>query len=122
MLADAERDLDAGRLDAAGLRRVADDLVLEVLREMEGVGLSVVGDGGVRARDRALPWISALGGVRAGDVATLPGGEPVTRPIVAGGITRSDAVTVRDWTFAAGQSELIVKQTTLGPYSLAALA
>ncbi len=122
VLGDAERDLDAGRLDAAGFRSVADDVVREVLHEMEVVGLAVVGDGGVRTRDRALPWIEGLAGLRAGPAATLPDGEAVTRPVMESPITRPAPVTVRDWQFAAEQSELIVKQTLLGPYTLAALA
>jgi len=122
VLADAERDLAAGRLDEAGLRAVTDGLVREVLHEMEVVGLGVIGDGGVRTPDRALPWIDGLGGLRAGDPATLPDGETVTRPIVEDEISRPGPVTLRDWQFAAGQSDLIVKQAILGPYTLAALA
>jgi methionine synthase II (cobalamin-independent) len=53
---------------------------------------------------------------------TLADGEPVTVPVVHGDIRWTRPVTVRDWTFANDETELLVKQTMLGPYTLAALA
>src|SRR5437870_12828481 len=104
VLADAERDLAAGRLDRAGLRAVTDGMVREVLHEMEVVGLGVIGDGGVRTPDRALPWIDGLGGLRAGAPATLPDGETVTRPTLENGIRRRRPAPSRAGQFAPAQS------------------
>jgi 5-methyltetrahydropteroyltriglutamate--homocysteine methyltransferase len=121
-LGQAAQDLLEGRIDEAGHRAVADDFVREILDEMAVVGLGIVGEGGVRAVDRTLPWIESLDGLAAGEPAVLADGEHVTRPIVEGDIRWTRPVTVRDWTFAAGETELLVKQTMLGPYTLATLA
>ena len=121
-LGQAEADLRAGRIDEAAYRAVADGFVREVLDEMATVALGIVGDGGVRAADRAVPWIRGLEGLQAGERIALPGGEVVTRPVTTGAVRWHEPVLVRDWTFAREASELIVKQTMLGPYTLAALA
>jgi hypothetical protein len=118
----AEADLRAGRIDEAAYRDVADAFVREVLDEMAVVTLGIVGDGGVRAVDRTLPWIHGLDGLQAGERVALPGGEVVTRPVVTRTVGWQEPVLVRDWTFASRESELVVKQTMLGPYTLAALA
>src|SRR5438445_6073123 len=122
LLGDAERRLLEGDLDADGFRAVADEFVREILGEMAVVELGIVGEGGVRAHDRIIPWIRGLEGLAAGDHTTLPDGEPATRPIAQDTVLWTRPVTVRDWQFAAGQTDLPVKQTMVGPYSLAALA
>src|SRR4051794_22469245 len=121
-LGQAERDLAAGPIDEAGYERVADDFVREILDEMAVVGVQIGGDGGVRAPDRVLPWITGLHGVSAGEPAVLPGGEAVTRLIVEGSPRWTRPLFVRDWTFADASTDLLTKQTLIGPYSLAALA
>jgi methionine synthase II (cobalamin-independent) len=122
VLADAERDLREGRIDDEAYRAAADDFVREILDEMAVVELGIVGEGGVRACDRVLPWILGLDGVSAGDATTLPDGEPVTRPVVSGPVSWSGPISVRDWLFADDASDLFVKQTIVGPYTLASLA
>ena len=121
-LGQAETDLLEGRIDAAGYRDVADDYVREILNEMAVIELGIVGDGGVRARDRALPWINGLEGLSVAGVTKLPDGEAVSRPAATGPVRWPGPVTVRDWQFADGETDLFVKQMLLGPYTLAALA
>ena len=104
-LGQAEADLRAGHIDEAAYRVVADGFVQEVLDEMAIVTLGIVGDGGVRAADRALPWIRGLAGLQAGERVALPGGEVVTRPVVSGDVRWHDAVLVDDdSSFAATKS------------------
>jgi methionine synthase II (cobalamin-independent) len=122
VLGQAEADLVEGRIDREAYRATADAFVREILEEMAVVELAIVGEGGIRARDRVLPWIDGLAGMAAGEATTLPDGEPVTRPVVTGAVSWTGPVTVRDWQFADAQSELIVKQTLIGPYTLAALS
>src|SRR5215210_7588921 len=115
-LTQAALDLVDGRIDEDAHRAVADDFVREILDEMAVVGLGVVGEGGVRFPDRALPWIRSLDGVSAGTTVVLADGEPATRPVVDGEIRWTGPVTVRDWAFAAAETPLLVKQTLLGPF------
>ena len=122
VLGDAERSLHNGTLDDDGYHALADAFVREVLDEMAVVGLGIVGEGGVRAHDRIIPWIRGLDGLEAGDATTLPDGEPATRPMVTDTVRWTHPITVRDWQYADGQTDLLVKQTMIGPYSLAALA
>lgn len=122
MLGDAERRLREGTLDADGARAIADDFVREILDEMAVVGLAIVGEGGVRAHDRSIPWIRGLEGLDVGAPTTLPDGEPATRPLATGTVRWTRPITVRDWQFADAQTDLPVKQTMIGPYTLAGLA
>jgi methionine synthase II (cobalamin-independent) len=122
LLGEAERDLCERRIDEGRYQAAADAFVREVLAEMAVVGLGIVGDGGARARDRTVPLIDGLGGLARGSETTLPGGEPVTRPLVEGLVRWTRPLTVRDWQFAQGETDLPVKQTTIGPYTMAALA
>lgn len=122
LLGDAERRLREGRLDEAGWEEVADEYVREILAEMAVVELAIVGEGGVRSPDRVLPWIHGLEGLTAGGETTLADGEAATRPVVRGPVRWTSPLMVRDWQFADGETDLYVKQTMVGPYSLAALA
>lgn len=122
LLGQAERELREGQLDDVGYQAVADEFVREILAEMGVVQLSIVGEGGVRARDRVQPWIEGLDGLSVGGDTTLPDGEPVSRPVVGGPVAWVQPVSVRDWQFADGETDLTVKQTLVGPYTLAALA
>jgi 5-methyltetrahydropteroyltriglutamate--homocysteine methyltransferase len=122
VLGPAERDLREARIDAARYQAIADDFVREILKEMAVVQVSIVGDGGVRWPDRVLPLIDALDGLSAGGEVTLPDGEPATRPMVTGPVRWTRPITVRDWQFANAETNLWVKETVIGPYTLAALA
>src|SRR5438132_12509535 len=122
LLGEAERVLRDRRLDNSGYQAVSYYYFREILNVMAVVQLSIVGDGGVRARDRALPWIQGLDGLSAGEDAVLPDGEPATRPIVTGPIRWTAPITVRDWQFANGETDLWVKEALVGPYTLASLA
>jgi len=122
VLGDAGRDLREGRLDDAGYQAVADAFVREIIAEQHVVQLGIVGEGGVRARDRVLPWINGLTGLSAAREILLPDGESATQPIVTGPVTWLHPVTVRDWEVADAGADVWVKQTIVGPYTLAALA
>jgi methionine synthase II (cobalamin-independent) len=121
-LAEADLALVEGRLDEAGHRAVADDFVREVLREMGTIELGIGGDGGVREPDRARPLVDGLAGLARGEVTHLPDREVVTRPIVEGPVRWERPIFVEDWRFANAETDLFVKQTLIGPYTLAALA
>jgi hypothetical protein len=118
-LDDILREVDAGRLPTTA----ADAFVREIVAEQATVGLHIGGDGGVRLPDRVLPLIRGLTGLAPGDGTTFPDGEAATRPVVTGPVGWTAPISVADWEFAADASnEMLVKQTLLGPYSVAALA
>jgi methionine synthase II (cobalamin-independent) len=121
-LGDADRALEEGRLDEAGHRTIGDDFVREILREMGTIELGIAGDGGVRDPDRARPLIDGLAGLVRGEVTQLPDRERVTRPVVQGPVSWEAPILVPDWQFANAETDLFVKQTLIGPYTLAALA
>lgn len=123
VLGEADAGLAAGRLSPAEARAAADQFIREIVNEQATVGLHVGGDGGVRHRDRVLPLIGGLAGLAAGEAITFPDGEAATRPLVTGPVTWTGPITVADWEFAADVTDtLLVKQTLVGPYTIAALA
>jgi methionine synthase II (cobalamin-independent) len=123
VLGRVDEGLAAGRLSAAEARAAADAFVREIVAEQATVGLHIGGDGGVRLPDRVLPLIRGLRGLAPGEAMTFPDGEAATRPLVEGAVSWTAPITVADWTFAADASdEMLVKQTLIGPYTLAALA
>ena len=105
-MGDADRDLESGRIDAAGHRAVEDDFVREILTEQGVVELAIVSDGGVRLRDRVLPWIAGLSGLAAGEETSLPDGERVTRPRLVGQV---------QWTAPVLVPRLAVRGPGIGP-------
>lgn len=121
-LGEAEGRFLAAELTAADRAASADAYVAEVLAEQARAGLALLADGGVRERDRLLPLIRGLAGLDPGGTATLPTGETVTAPRVSGPIAWTDPILVADWSFAAGRSELPVKQVLIGPYTIGRLA
>ena len=107
VLGQAEATCAPGAIDEAGYQAVADEFVREILDEMAVVQLAIVGDGGVRARDRVLPWIRGLDGLAAGErrrrcpTASRRRGRVVDRRRSAG----RAPLSVRDWTFADAATE-----------------
>ena len=122
LLLPAEAAVRAGSSTRAEFLEVADDFVHEIAAEQVRAGLSLLADGGVRHPDRLLPLIEGLGGLVPGSRGALPSGEPVTRPVVAGGVTWTAPITVDDWQFLAGLSDLPAKQVLLGPYTIGRMA
>lgn len=121
-LGDADRRFLAGELPAADHAAIVEAFVAEVVHEQARAGLAFLGDGGVRDPDRLLPLTRGLGGLEPGPTATLPTGEIVTAPRVSGPIAWAAPITVAGWTFAAGLTDLPVKQALIGPYTIGRLA
>ena len=94
----------------------------DIAAEQVRAGLSLLADGGVRHPDRLLPLIEGLDGLVPGSRGALPSGEPVTRPVVAGRLAWSAPITVDEWQFLAGLSDLPAKQVLIGPYTVGRLA
>ncbi len=63
-LLEARAEAQAGRLDAAGLRKVEDDAIREIVRFQEDVGLKSITDGEFRRTYFHIDFLEQLGGVK----------------------------------------------------------
>jgi methionine synthase II (cobalamin-independent) len=102
--------------------RPGDELWPELLAEQEKAGLAILTETGARWADRVAPIAAGVAGLEAGEPVALPGGELVTRLRVVDGLGRRGPLLVEAWHEAAARTELPVKQTLVGPYTLGRLA
>jgi len=84
--------------------------------------IGIVGDGRRTVAGSGAAWIHGLAGLELGGDATLPDGEPVLDPVATGGHPLGWPVTVPDSNSRDAETALPVKQTVIGPWTLAGLA
>ncbi len=114
---------DRGQISEEELRRIEDEVTVEVIEEQAQAGLDILTDGHVRWEDeqtyitRKLQGTSVNGLVRYFDNNTY-----FRQPVVEGAIAWSEPITVSDYRFAAGHSPRPVKAVLTGPYTLARLS
>jgi 5-methyltetrahydropteroyltriglutamate--homocysteine methyltransferase len=135
-VADALARFRRGRIDRAGLDRVLDAAVIELLRLQDGFGCDIVTDGELR-RDNFYSFVAEkLDGVRLVTLAEMldlvedrAGFEQLLRtldvpaysissPICTGRIARRQALAADDLRFVRRHSDRPVKITLPGPYLL----
>jgi 5-methyltetrahydropteroyltriglutamate--homocysteine methyltransferase len=114
--------MDDGRMDREGLRRVQDDVVSEVIEEQIEAGLDLVTDGLIRWDDAVTYLARGLGFKTEGLVRYLDTNTFFREPLAQGPIAWPGPITVRDWQYAAGVSSKPVKAVLTGPYSLGCLS
>src|SRR5262245_43150395 len=124
------------RIDRAERDRAADAAVVELLRLQETLGCDIVTDGELR-RDNFYSFVAEkLSGVRLMTLAEMldvvedrAGFEQILRtldvpaysissPICTARISRREPLTVGDLAFTRGHTDLPIKVTLPGPYSL----
>jgi 5-methyltetrahydropteroyltriglutamate--homocysteine methyltransferase len=115
---------DRGEIGADELRRVEDEVTVEVIQEQAQAGLDIITDGQIRWEDdqtyfaRRMDGFSINGLIRYFDTNTY-----YRQPVVEGPVRRSDSDgAAKDYEFAAVQSPVPVKAVVTGPYTLAALS
>ena len=108
-LAAARIAFKQGEIDATVLRAVEDNVVAEVVGEQDAAGLELLTDGQLRWPDSAGTLIYGLENVVTG------GAHPLA---VSGEPQWVAPVTVRDWQFLRAATELPVRHTLVGPYTL----
>jgi 5-methyltetrahydropteroyltriglutamate--homocysteine methyltransferase len=114
---------ERGEIGADELRRVEDEVTVEVIQEQADAGLDIVTDGQIRWEDdqtyfaRRIDGFSIDGLIRYFDTNTY-----YRQPIVEGPVRWREPVVAGDYEFAAVQSPLPVKALVTGPYTLAALS
>lgn len=114
---------ERGEIGADELRRVEDEVTVEVIREQAEAGLDIITDGQIRWDDdqtyfaRRMDGFSIDGLIRYFDTNMY-----YRQPVVEGPVHWREPVVAADYGFAAVHSPVPVKALVTGPYTLAALS
>jgi methionine synthase II (cobalamin-independent) len=122
IIVDADRQLAAGEITQAAHLDVVRAFAKVVIAEQEIAGLAILSDGDVTRMDRLMALVTGLGGVSTDRVVTLPDGASVRAPRFDRAPAWNDPITLDDWEWAAGTTDLPVKQILVGPYTIGRLA
>ncbi|MDP2950483.1 MAG: methylcobamide--CoM methyltransferase [Chloroflexota bacterium] len=115
--------LERGEIGEDELRRVEDEVTIEVIQEQADAGVDIITDGQIRWEDDQTYFARRLGGfsidglIRYFDTNTY-----YRQPVVTGPIQWRQPIAVEDYQFAAAHSPRPVKALVTGPYTLAALS
>ena len=106
------------------LEEAQNDAALLALRDMERAGLTIAGDGEVRRESYFNHFANALDGIDIDNPGIVPGrtGKPTSVPRVVAEIKRNNPVQVREVTFAKANTDLPIKVTIPGPFTMAKMA
>jgi 5-methyltetrahydropteroyltriglutamate--homocysteine methyltransferase len=100
-----------------------DDVVRAVLADQEEAGLEILSDGHVRHEDRVSSFVERLEGFEIGGPAPyLTTGRTYLRPTATREPRWDGPVLVDEWRATAAATQLPVKATVIGPYTLGHLA
>jgi 5-methyltetrahydropteroyltriglutamate--homocysteine methyltransferase len=122
-LRNAYARLDRGEIAWDDVKKVQDQVTVEVLKEQADAGVELVSDGQIRWDDEqtylagAMDGIEITGLIRFFDTNTF-----YREPLIQGPISYKGPVTVRDFEFAKANSERPVKPVLTGPLTLARLS
>ena len=114
---------ERSEIGADELRRVEDEVTVEVIQEQAQAGLDIITDGQIRWEDdqtyfaRRMDGFSVSGLIRYFDTNTY-----YRQPVVEGPVRWRESAVAGDYEFAAVQSPVPVKAPVTGPYTLAALS
>jgi 5-methyltetrahydropteroyltriglutamate--homocysteine methyltransferase len=114
---------ERGEIGEDELRRVEDEVTIEVIQEQVEAGIDIVSDGQIRWEDdqtyfaRRMDGFTIDGLIRYFDTNTY-----YRQPVVTGAVQWRRPITVEDYRFAAAHSPRPVKALVTGPYTLAALS
>lgn len=122
VLAEADRRLSTGEITPPDHLAIARAFAKVVIAEQEIAGLAILTDGAVGHPDRLQALIAGLGGSGTERAAALPDGAPVLAPRFDRAPAWQSPITVDDWSWADQATDLPVKQTLVGPYTIARLA
>lgn len=112
-----------GEISAEELRRVEDEVTVEVLREQAEAGVDLVTDGQIRWEDGQTYFARRLTGFSIDGLQRYFDTNVYYREPVAEGEVRWVApITVRDFEFARANSPKPVKPVITGPYTIARLS
>lgn len=114
---------DRGEVTDEDVVRIQDEVTIEVIGEQIDAGVDIVTDGQIRWDDDQTYIPRHMKGVEIGGLQRyLDTNTYYRQPEVVGDVSLVQAVTVRDYNFAAENSSKPVKAIVPGPYTLAALS
>jgi 5-methyltetrahydropteroyltriglutamate--homocysteine methyltransferase len=114
------RALEIWRVAPEFLEQAQDDATVVAIRDMERAGIDIITDGEVRRESYSNRFATALEGMDLDHPGTALDrtGHPNPVPRVVGPIRRVRAVEVRDVTFLRANTELRIKATLPGPFTM----
>jgi 5-methyltetrahydropteroyltriglutamate--homocysteine methyltransferase len=119
----AMTNFQEGKITPEELKRIENEVTLEVMQELAGTGLDIINDGMIRWEDSQTPFARGLEGFELGGLIRYFDTNTYYRqPIATAPIHFKQPITVKDFEFARSQSEKPVKPLVTGPYTLARLS
>jgi 5-methyltetrahydropteroyltriglutamate--homocysteine methyltransferase len=109
------------RVPAAWLEEAQDDATLIAIRDMERAGIDLITDGEIRRESYSNRFATALDGIDIENPGTALDrtGHPNPVPRIVGPIRRREPVMVRDVEFLRRNTDLPIKLTVPGPFTMA---
>jgi len=115
--------LQRGEIAPEELRRVEDEVTVEVLAEMAGTGIELLTDGQIRWEDGQTRFTRGVGGFSINGLQRYFDTNVYYRqPVAVGEVAWRGPITVKDYAFAAARCERPVKPVVTGPFTLAVLS
>jgi 5-methyltetrahydropteroyltriglutamate--homocysteine methyltransferase len=109
------------RVEEPFLEQAQDDATILAIRDQERAGLDIVTDGEMRRESYSNRFATALEGMDSDNPAKVPARTPGAFqivPRVVGKIRRSRPVQVRDAEFLRANTDLPIKMTIPGPFTM----
>jgi 5-methyltetrahydropteroyltriglutamate--homocysteine methyltransferase len=109
------------RVDEPFLDQAQDDATILAIRDQERAGIDVVTDGEVRRESYSNRFATALEGMDSDNPAEVPARTPgrvQIVPRVVGKLRRTAPVQVRDTAFLRAQTDLPIRVTIPGPFTM----
>ncbi len=112
-----------GQVSAEELRRVEDEVTLEVIREQVDAGVDLITDGQIRWEDGQTYFARRLRGFSIDGLQRYFDTNVYYRePVAEGEVAWAEPITVADFEFARRHSPRPVKPVVTGPFTLARLS
>ena len=115
----AIREFQLGNVDEDGLKKVEDEVTLEVIEEQELAGLDIITDGQIRWDDEITYIAKPLGLELNGLVRFFDNNVYYRQPVAEKKPEWQGKILVSDYLFLKQHSEVGVKAVLTGPYTVA---
>jgi len=122
-LRNAYARLDRGEINWDEMKKIQDQVTIEVIREQAEAGVELVTDGQIRWDDEQTYLAGAMAGIEiTGLIRFFDTNTFYREPVINGPISWKGPITVRDFEFARANSPKPVKAVLTGPLTLARLS